>query len=183
VGRTLHRRAVERLAPRRGQRVLDVGCGTGLSFEAVEARIGPVGGLVGVELSREMLEQAERRVTRHGWSNVTLIEGAAKEVKLPGDLDAALLVLTHDIMRSREALANVVGSLRAGGRIVAAGSKRPPPRTGPLRTYVELKARRYVTTFEGFDAPWTVLAELVPDLEVEPILLGASYIAIGTRAV
>jgi SAM-dependent methyltransferase len=124
-----------------------------------------------------------RRVARHGWSNVTLIEGAAQEVELPGGLDAVLLVLTHDMMRSREALANVVGSLRPAGRIVAAGSKRPPRWTGPLRAYVDLKARRYVTTFEGFDAPWSVLAELVGDLEVEPILLGAAYIASGTRAV
>jgi SAM-dependent methyltransferase len=126
-----------------------------------------------------MLEQAELRVTKHGWPNVTLLEGAAQDVELPTDLDAALLVLTHDIMRSREALANVLHSLRPGGRVVAAGSKRPARWTGPVRTYVELKARRYVTTFEGFDAPWSVLAELVPGLRVEPILLGGAYIASG----
>lgn len=181
AGRVLHRRAVDRLALQPGESVLDVGCGTGLSFEAIEERIGPDGSLAGVELSREMLEQAERRVTTHGWRNVTLAEGAAQEVELPSELDAALLVLTHDIMRSREALTNVILSLRPGGRIVAAGSRCPPWWTGPLRTYVRLKARRYVTTFEGFDAPWSLLAELAADLEVEIILVGAAYIASGTR--
>jgi SAM-dependent methyltransferase len=135
--------------------------------------------LVGIELSQEMREQAESRVRSHGWHNVTLIQGRAQEVELPTGLDAALLVLTHDVMRSREAMTNVIRSLRPGGRIVAAGSRRPPRWTGPLRAYVQLKARRYVTTFEGFDAPWSVLAGLVVDLEVELILLGAAYIASG----
>ena len=181
TGRALHRRAVDRLALEPGESVLDVGRGTGLAFEAVEQRIGPDGLLVGVELSPEMLDRAKRRVTRHGWRNVTLIRGAAEDVELPTDLDTALLVLTHDIMRSHEAVTNVVRSLGPGGRIVAAGSKLPPRRTGPLRPYIRLRARRYITTFDGFDAPWTVLAELVPDLQVEQILLGAAYIASGTR--
>lgn len=179
VGRALHRRAVDRLAPQPGESILDVGCGTGLSFEPVERRIGSAGSLVGIELSQEMREQAESRVRSHGWHNVTLIQGRAQEVELPTGLDAALLVLTHDVMRSREAMTNVIRSLRPGGRIVAAGSRRPPRWTGPLRAYVQLKARRYVTTFEGFDAPWSVLAGLVVDLEVELILLGAAYIASG----
>jgi ubiquinone/menaquinone biosynthesis C-methylase UbiE len=60
----LHRRAVDRLAPEPGQSVLDVGCGTGLSFELIEEGIGPAGRLVGVELSPEMLEQMTRSPAR-----------------------------------------------------------------------------------------------------------------------
>ncbi len=180
TGREFHRRAVARLAPRPGERIVDVGCGTGLSFPMIEAGIGPEGHLLGLELSLEMLEQARRRVEQHGWRNVTLIESAAQDARLPGDLNAALFVLTHDIVRSRDALGNVISALRPGGRVVACGSKRPSRWLWPLRAYVKLKARRYVTTFEGFDRPWTILSELLPDLEVEPILMGAAYLAWGT---
>lgn len=179
VGRGLHR-AVVRLAPRPGETVVDVGCGTGLSFELLARGVGAEGRVVGVELSPEMLRQAELRVQREGWGNITLINASAQEAELPAECDAALFVLTHDVMRSREALVNVLGAMKPGGRVVAAGSKRPPSWTGPLRAYVWLKARRYVTTFEGFAAPWSLLAELVPNLDVQPILLGAAYVASGT---
>lgn len=36
-----------------------------------------------------------------------------------------------------------------------------------------------MTTFEGFDAPWSVLSDLVDNLVVGPLLLGAAYIASG----
>lgn len=180
TGRSLHRRAVARLDPRPGERVIDVGCGTGLSFPMLEEGIRTEGRLIGVELSPEMLERAGRRIEQHGWQNVTLIEGAAQAAELPSGLDGALFVLTHDIMRSRDALRNVTEAVRPGGRLVACGSKRPS-RSRPLRAYITLKARRYVTTLEGFDRPWTILAELIPDLQIEPILFGGAYLAWGTK--
>lgn len=51
---------------RPGQTVLDVGCGTGLSFEAIATRIGPSGHLVGVDQSAQMLARARRRAADLG---------------------------------------------------------------------------------------------------------------------
>jgi hypothetical protein len=39
--------------------------------------------------------------------------------------------------------------------------------------------RDYVTTLEGFDRPWSRLAELVPGLQVEEVYFGGGYIAWG----
>ncbi len=181
TGRGLHRRAVARLDPKPGEAIVDVGCGTGLSFARLEQRIGPEGRLVGIELSPEMLRRARDRVNKAGWRNVTLIEAPAEEATLPPGLDGALFVLTHDIMRSPEALRNVTAALRPGGQIVACGSKRPSRWLWPLRAYVELKARRYVTTFEDFDRPWSILAELIPNLRVDSLLFGAAYLASGRK--
>ena len=63
------RRAVEHLDLVTGQTVVDVACGTGLNFGAIEGRIGPEGSLVGVDLNAEMLERAEARIEESGWSN------------------------------------------------------------------------------------------------------------------
>jgi cytochrome c-type biogenesis protein len=50
---------------------------------------------------------------------------------------------------------------------------------GPLNPIVRRAARPYVTTFEGFDQPWSHLAALVPELRVEKMVLGAIYVVSG----
>ena len=42
---------VTKLAPRRGETILDVGCGTGRNFTQIQQRIGPQGRIIGVEQS------------------------------------------------------------------------------------------------------------------------------------
>src|SRR4030081_1282655 len=50
TGNYHRRQAVTRLAPSSGEVILDVGCGTGLNFAAIEDAIGPSGRLIGVEV-------------------------------------------------------------------------------------------------------------------------------------
>ena len=175
----LRRRAVERLRLGAGQTVIDVACGTGLTFALIEDQIGPDGQLVGIDLSPEMLSQARERVAANGWRNVTLVESAIEDAGIPGVADAAVFVLTHDVMRSSEALGNVLAHVRQDGRIAAAGGKRAPTWALPANLYLRYAMRRYTTTLEGFERPWSILDALVPDLRVEPLLLGGSYVAWG----
>ena len=70
-------RAVSHLRLQPGDVVLDVGCGTGLSFEPIQAAIGPTGRLVGIEPCPDMLAAARARVEAAGWENVTLLEATA----------------------------------------------------------------------------------------------------------
>jgi ubiquinone/menaquinone biosynthesis C-methylase UbiE len=84
------RMAVERLELGPGEVVIDVACGTGLNFPQLEARIGPSGRVIGIDLSPEMLAQARDRATNEGWENVTLIEAAVEDAEFEGGGDAAL---------------------------------------------------------------------------------------------
>jgi ubiquinone/menaquinone biosynthesis C-methylase UbiE len=178
----LRRRAVQRLGLRAGQTVIDVACGTGLTFALIEDQIGPDGRLIGIDLSPEMLSQARERVAAKGWGNVTLIESAIEDAAIPEVADAAVFVLTHDVMRSPEALGNVLAHVRPGGRIATAGGKRALTWALPASVYLRYAMRRYTTTMEGFDRPWRILETLLPDLRVEPLLLGGAYVAWGTTA-
>src|SRR5215211_5885281 len=126
TARSLHRRVVDRLAPKPGETVIDVGCGTGLTFPLLEQAIGPTGRIIGIELSPEMLAKARERSRSRGWRNVELIESSAEEAEIASRADAALFVLTHDIMRSPAALQNTLSAVRPGGRIVSAGSRWAP---------------------------------------------------------
>lgn len=176
-------RAAAALDLHEGDSVLDVGCGSGLNLPHLRRRIGPSGSAFGVDLSAAMLDRARRRIERAGWANVRLVEATAEEAVLPDGVDAVLLCAAHDVMRSPAGLANAVGRLRPGGRVVAAGCKWAPwwsPQGVPLNLAMWAVNAPYVTTFEGFAEPWSHLAALVPDLRVEPVASGCGYIAVGT---
>ena len=114
--RGVRSRAIERLDLKPGDIVLDVACGTGLSFSLLEERIGRQGTLIGIDMSPEMLEKARARVAEAGWANVQLIEAAIEDVKIPGKADAALFHFTHDVLRTPAALRTVLGHLGPGAR-------------------------------------------------------------------
>jgi ubiquinone/menaquinone biosynthesis C-methylase UbiE len=69
---------VAKLGLRAGDRVLDIACGTGLGFAALESALGPDGEIVGVDFTPEMLARAARHIARRGWSNVRLVEADAR---------------------------------------------------------------------------------------------------------
>ncbi|HEU4759175.1 MAG TPA: methyltransferase domain-containing protein [Dehalococcoidia bacterium] len=178
--RRLREEAVARLSLAPGDSVIDVGCGTGLSFGLLHRAVGPRGRIMGVELSPDMLARARERVGGRGWRNVTLIQAAAQDAEISGRADAALFFFTHDILQSEAALANVLSHVEAGGRVVTAGGKRG--RWWQLPANLALLAYwPFVTTTEGVDQPWAKLQRFVPGLQVEERLLGAAYIAWGEK--
>src|SRR6185295_10627365 len=155
-------KVVSLLALRPGDTVVDVGCGTGLCFAAIQSQIGPSGRLVGIEPSVDMLGRAE------------------EQLKDDDRLDAALFCFTHDVLRSRPALEAVVTHTAPGGRVAAVGPMWAPWWAPAMNLLVWYVTSEYVTTFEGFSQPWSHLADLVPDLEVERIDLAGEYFAWGS---
>jgi len=87
----IRRQAVRRLGLGSGDIVLDIACGTGLSFPLLEEEVGPDGRIVGIDLSPEMLGKARVRVESAGWNNVTLIESAIEAAEIPVQADAVIL--------------------------------------------------------------------------------------------
>jgi len=71
---------VETLACKPGERVLEVGVGTGLSLPLYPASVK----VTGIDLSREMLDKARARVARRGLANVeALLEMDAEAMAFP----------------------------------------------------------------------------------------------------
>ena len=81
VYRAGRRAGIAALAPRPGDQVLDVGCGTGLNFALLMDAVGPHGMIVGVDTSARMLARARHRVRRRGWRNMILLEADASTMR------------------------------------------------------------------------------------------------------
>jgi len=171
----IRRRCIELLELRPGERVLDVACGTGLSFALLAERVGPGGEVVGVELSPEMAQQARARAAR--LPRVRLIEGTMEEAVLEGRFDAVLFHYTHDVLQSPRALVNIFAHANAGMRVAVAGVKHPPAWLFPLRLLRLWKARPYLTTYRGLDRPWAPLERFVEGMSVRQVMLGTNYLA------
>jgi SAM-dependent methyltransferase len=67
----LGNRAIDRAAPRAGERVLDVGCGCGQTTLELGRRVGDTGRVTGLDISEPMLKSAMERARNAGASNVS----------------------------------------------------------------------------------------------------------------
>jgi demethylmenaquinone methyltransferase/2-methoxy-6-polyprenyl-1,4-benzoquinol methylase len=175
-----YRRAVvEALPLRSGQVVLDVGCGTGLCCGLLRDKVGPDGGVVGIEESPEMAAVAREHIAGEGWDNVTVVQAPAEDAEIGLTADAALFGAVHDILQSPDALRNVLARLRPRAWVAAGGGKWAPPMMVALNSVVSLLHAPYVRDFSGFDRPWRHLERLVEDVKVQEMAFGSGYVMTG----
>jgi demethylmenaquinone methyltransferase/2-methoxy-6-polyprenyl-1,4-benzoquinol methylase len=146
-------RAIDALGLQAGETVLDAGCGTGWCFPRIARSIGARGRIVAFDPSPEMLSQARRRLPARG-PGLDLLMGTGEEIRLPAPPDAILFSYTHDLIRSRRALANLLAQARPGARVAATSTKLYAPWLFPANWYLRWSHRAYITNFDGFEAPW-----------------------------
>ena len=87
-----------------------------------------------------MVEQARRRLAGAGSAGLTLMCSPVETADIRVTADAALFHFTHDILRRPDAIANVIGHLKPGARVVASGLKWAAP--WPMRPINLLVASR-----------------------------------------
>jgi len=114
----LGRAALDRLEPSPGHRVLDIGCGTGATTLEIGRRVRPGGTVVGVDVSRPMIEFAQARAADE--ADADNVEFARLDVEsdpLPGPFDAAFSRLGVMFFENPVAgFSAIASALRTGGR-------------------------------------------------------------------
>jgi ubiquinone/menaquinone biosynthesis C-methylase UbiE len=135
-----------------GQRVLDVGCGTGYFASLLADTVAPDGLVVGVDASPEMIAYANRKRGRAG--NCEFQLGTAESLSFPPDqFDVVVSSLfMHHLPADLQptALAEIRRVLRPGGTVLIAEAQVPRAR-----------GWRLLARIHGYDR----MAQAVPDLE------------------
>jgi SAM-dependent methyltransferase len=108
--------AMDALAPRAGERILDIGCGCGDTTLALAGRVGAGGAVLGVDISAPMLAVARGRAA--GVAGASFREADAQTARFDAPFDAAFsrfgVMFFGD---PAAAFGNIRGALRPGGRL------------------------------------------------------------------
>ena len=112
-------KALDTLNPQSGERILEIGCGTGTTTLALGARVGSSGEILAADLSRPMLNKAIERANVSAEHPITFVEADAQVHSFP--------TATFDAVYSRfgvmffddpiAAFRNIRKAVRPGGRM------------------------------------------------------------------
>ncbi len=180
----LRREAVKRLDLKRGDLVVDIGCGTGLNFALLQEAIGPEGRIIGVDLTDAMLEQARRRVAKAGWKNVELVQADAASYAFPSQVNGMLatFALTF-IPQAKLVIQNGSRALAPFGRWVVLDMAWP---LWFHHLLFFLRLSHYGITEEvvrrrPWQTVWSTMRQSLIEVERQPFWMGFFYLAWGKQ--
>ncbi len=135
--RELRQRTADLARIQPGEKVLDVGCGTGTLAMAVAPRVGTTGRVFGIDPGDQQIARARFKAARHNLS-VEFQVGVIEQLNFPDqtfDVVLSTIMMHHlsDTLK-RQGLAEIARVLKPGGRLVIADFKRPEERRAqPIR--------------------------------------------------
>jgi ubiquinone/menaquinone biosynthesis C-methylase UbiE len=180
------KRAIQSLALEPGDRVVDLGCGTGLNFSLLQEKVGMRGKIIGVDHTDAMLDAAKARIAANGWSNVELVKSDAAGYVFHPCMDGILSTFALTLVPEFDAVVRKGAvALRPGKRFVILDFKRPSSwflnkaapllaaaLTGPFGGTIEMASRK----------PWLSLEKDLALIQFTSLYLGGAYIAVGEKS-
>jgi len=123
---------VRHLGIHEGSQVADVGCGPGQFSVILSHVVGAAGKVYCEDISDEKewgLREARANIKKQHVKNVVVIHGQPDDPKLPGSLDAVMIVNAyHEMVDYQAMLRHIRESLKPGGHLVIVDNR--PLRTG-----------------------------------------------------
>jgi len=138
---------LQKLKAREGERILEIGFGTGHCLLALARSVGPAGRVYGIDISEGMLEIARTRVSRLS-ERVELRRGDGAELPYePDSFDAVFMSFTLELFDTPEipiVLQECQRVLRSPGRICVVALSKKDGLAVSLYEWVHEKVPNYV---------------------------------------
>src|SRR6202008_3175869 len=101
-----------------GEIVLDLGSGGGIDVILSARRVGPTGRAIGLDMTDEMLELAQRNAAEAGVANVEFVRGTIEAIPLPSaSVDVVISNCVINLAADKAAVLHEIARvLRPGGR-------------------------------------------------------------------
>ena len=140
----------EALMVKPGDRIADIGCGSGYFTFRLATRVGNEGKVYAVDIDPDAINKVKLRKEREKLQQIEPILSTSADPRLPGELDAVLIVDTYHEFREYDVMMQAVfQALKPGGRLVIIDGEAPAgrPRTEyhRLHTIPETIVRNEVT--------------------------------------
>lgn len=178
----MRRRAVAHLELKRGDTVLEIGCGTGNSLPYLREAVGVAGRIYGVDISPGMLRRASACCDANAWRNVSLCECDAADYAAPVPLDGVLFSLSYNTMpQHRMVLRRAWDQLRPGGRLVIMDAKLPSGPAAKLLLPFSVWLMKRTMLGNPFVRPWQELAAIAEQFDMTEQLFSSYYICRGIK--
>jgi len=172
----LRKKAVEKLNLEKGDRVLEVACGTGLNFPLLEEKVGKQGKITGVDYVEEMIEASKKLVKRKSFKNITLIKKDAARLNIKEKFDAVLSTVGISAIPDHvSALKQIKKILKKDGTLVVLDGKKFDKPMGFLNFLITLL--RWSKSFDPNKEIIKDMKKIFNKVEIEKYFLGSVFIA------
>lgn len=165
-----------------GEKVADIGCGSGATTLRFASSVGPLGHVIGLDISRKLIGHATRSARKETVQNVNFVEADAAVYQFPSPQD--IVISRCGLMffgNLTAAFANLRDGVKPTGRLLFVTWRAPEENEWyqfPLRC-----AARYVEEEPLFDPDAPGAFTLADPLKIERILSAAGFREIQVQAV
>lgn len=152
-----------------GERVADIGAGTGYVARKLARAVGPTGRVLAVDVQPQMIGLLRDLAIKERLAQIEPVLGTPTDTTLaPASVDVAILVdVYHELEHPHELLSSVARAVKPGGRVVFVEYKAGDPLVPikPLHTMTVAQVRReagvHGLVFERADSslPWQHVVE------------------------
>ena len=146
-----------------GDKVADIGVGTGYFARRISRIIGPKGTVYGVDIQQEMLDLLGRNLKNSGIKNVKGVLGTISNPNLPTNtIDLVLMVdVYHEFSHPYEMIQNICNALKTGGRVAFVEYRMEDPKV-PIKLLHKMSQLQVLKEASPHPLEWVETISVLP---------------------
>ena len=154
---------IKALKLKAGDKVADIGVGTGYFARRISRVIGKKGTVYGVDIQQQMLDLLEHNLKSAGIYNVKGVLGTIQNPNLPANtIDLALMVdVYHEFSHPYEMMQNICNALKLGGRIAFVEYRMEDPNV-PIKLLHKMSQLQVVKEATPHPLEWVETISVLP---------------------